>query len=260
MQDVDALKELAWVATDCRDAAEFRAAALVWVERKIGVDAAILLQLDGRKIEGRTGRGPDDAWINGVIDSLDTRYRSDFESIMTSLAGGSFMTGQTTRLERWAALPKRQGLEEDLMFPLGLRIGSGGLITTRGAPNGVLLLARMGRMREFDGGEAGLLSSAVPILSLGLTLHQRRPPPSPHALPPRRRATPRWPLTARERTVIEYVVLGLTSREIGLALGTSPNTIRNQLASIFQKLSVASRAELVAVALREGLIDPLRPT
>jgi DNA-binding CsgD family transcriptional regulator len=261
MPIADALRDLAWAATSCGDAAEFRGAAVAWVDRTIGVDAAILMQLECGRVSGATGVGPERPWIDGVIDGLGTRYRGDFDSIMASLASGSFMAGRTTRLERWAALPNRQGLEEDLMFPLGMRIGSGGLIATRGAPNGVLLLARVGRTREFTPDEAALLHSAAPVMSMGLLFHQRlaqRPAqhrPTPPPLPVEPRGFARGSLTVRERTVVEYVVLGLSSREIGLALGTSPNTIRNQVASIFQKLSVASRAELVAVALREGLVS-----
>jgi PAS domain S-box-containing protein len=59
-------------------------------------------------------------------------------------------------------------------------------------------------------------------------------------------------LTAREREVVEYVVLGLTNAQIAAALDRSPNTIRNQLTSAFRKMSVASRAEAVYAWLRVG--------
>jgi DNA-binding NarL/FixJ family response regulator len=49
-------------------------------------------------------------------------------------------------------------------------------------------------------------------------------------------------------------VLGLQNREIAAALGTSVNTVRKQLVSLFEKLEVASRAELVAVAMRDALV------
>ncbi|MBX7196754.1 MAG: LuxR C-terminal-related transcriptional regulator [Sandaracinaceae bacterium] len=62
------------------------------------------------------------------------------------------------------------------------------------------------------------------------------------------------PLSTREREVVEYVVLGYTNREIGLACGTSPNTVKNQLQSVFRKVGAASRAELVRIAFELSLV------
>ena len=68
-------------------------------------------------------------------------------------------------------------------------------------------------------------------------------------------------LTPREQVVLEYVVIGLTNRQIALALGVSVHTIRNQLASVFHKLVVGSRTELATLALVEGLVAvPARPS
>jgi DNA-binding CsgD family transcriptional regulator len=46
--------------------------------------------------------------------------------------------------------------------------------------------------------------------------------------------------------VARLVALGFTNREIALACGTSPHTVRNQLAAIFRKAEVTTRAELTA--------------
>lgn len=57
-----------------------------------------------------------------------------------------------------------------------------------------------------------------------------------------------WPpaLTASEREVAELVVDGCSNREIGDRRARSARTVANQVASIFQKLGVGSRAELMA--------------
>lgn len=55
-------------------------------------------------------------------------------------------------------------------------------------------------------------------------------------------------LTAREVEIVEFVRRGLTNREIASVLGNRPNTVRNQLVSIFRKFEVASRAELAGLA------------
>lgn len=53
-------------------------------------------------------------------------------------------------------------------------------------------------------------------------------------------------LTAAERDVAERASTGASNRVIARARGTSERTVANQLASIFDKLGVGSRAELAA--------------
>jgi DNA-binding NarL/FixJ family response regulator len=53
--------------------------------------------------------------------------------------------------------------------------------------------------------------------------------------------------------VLDLLQRGYTNREIASALGSSPNTVRNQLSSLFAKVGATTRAELVALSLREGL-------
>jgi DNA-binding NarL/FixJ family response regulator len=52
-------------------------------------------------------------------------------------------------------------------------------------------------------------------------------------------------LTARESQIVDLVVLGLTNGDIGAALGISSNTVKAAMKSIFQKLDISSRVELV---------------
>jgi DNA-binding NarL/FixJ family response regulator len=52
-------------------------------------------------------------------------------------------------------------------------------------------------------------------------------------------------VTRQEQRVVHLVERGLTNAEIAEVLGVSRHTIRNQLASVFTKLEVSRRAELV---------------
>ncbi|MDJ0790082.1 MAG: LuxR C-terminal-related transcriptional regulator [Myxococcota bacterium] len=56
-------------------------------------------------------------------------------------------------------------------------------------------------------------------------------------------------LTRAEREVAELVVSGRSNAEIARLRGTAQNTVANQVASIFRKLSIQSRTELGAGAL-----------
>jgi PAS domain S-box-containing protein len=61
-------------------------------------------------------------------------------------------------------------------------------------------------------------------------------------------------LTAREREVLALLAEGLGTRNLAQRLVISPNTVRNHIQNILQKLNVHSRAEAVAIAIRHGYI------
>ncbi len=52
-------------------------------------------------------------------------------------------------------------------------------------------------------------------------------------------------LTARERQVLELLLRGFSAREISRAEGLRPQTVKNYVTTIYQKLGVADRAELI---------------
>ena len=62
-------------------------------------------------------------------------------------------------------------------------------------------------------------------------------------------------LTPRERQSLNMIVSGRTNAEIAELLGISPKTAEKHRTSLMQKLGVKSAVELMAKALREGLIE-----
>lgn len=62
-------------------------------------------------------------------------------------------------------------------------------------------------------------------------------------------------LSPREREVLELVAAGRENKQIAAELGIAEATVKAYLRGIFEFLEVSSRAEAVAVALREGLIE-----
>ncbi len=62
------------------------------------------------------------------------------------------------------------------------------------------------------------------------------------------------PLTPREREVLTLLADGLGNKVIAARLAISDHTVKAHLAAIFDKLSVGTRAEAVALGLRRGLI------
>lgn len=63
-------------------------------------------------------------------------------------------------------------------------------------------------------------------------------------------------LTDRERQTLNMVVAGKTNKEIAELLNISPKTVDKHRTSLMSKLEVHSVAQLMARALRDGLIDP----
>lgn len=68
-------------------------------------------------------------------------------------------------------------------------------------------------------------------------------------------------LTEREREVLNLLVQGVTSnRELAERLVVTENTVKYHLRNILQKLHAQNRAQVVAFAVRYGMIEPPTPT
>ncbi|MGB3330283.1 MAG: response regulator transcription factor [Thermomicrobiales bacterium] len=67
---------------------------------------------------------------------------------------------------------------------------------------------------------------------------------------------PIQPLTDREREVLELLVRGVTSnRDLADQLYVSPNTVKYHLRNILDKLHLNNRSQVIAYAIRSGLVD-----
>jgi DNA-binding NarL/FixJ family response regulator len=60
-------------------------------------------------------------------------------------------------------------------------------------------------------------------------------------------------LTRREHEVVSLLSEGLQNKQIASRLSISETTVRHHLTSIFDKLGIANRLELVIYAYRQGL-------
>jgi DNA-binding CsgD family transcriptional regulator len=105
---------------------------------------------------------------------------------------------------------------------------------------GALLLGRAGGM--FKTADLSRVRQWLAPLSLGAAAMAW------HTSPMRDQRTPR--VSPREDEVLRLVQLGYTNPEIARALGTSPNTVRNQVSSLLHKIDATTRAELVGLTLR----------
>ena len=58
-------------------------------------------------------------------------------------------------------------------------------------------------------------------------------------------------LSERDRTIMRYILEGLTNREIGAHVHLSEGAVKASLRALFEKLGVRTRAQLVRVALEQ---------
>ncbi|MFZ7092299.1 LuxR C-terminal-related transcriptional regulator [Primorskyibacter sp. 2E233] len=63
-------------------------------------------------------------------------------------------------------------------------------------------------------------------------------------------------LTGREKQILNMILGGHSNKEIAALLGISAKTVDKHRTSMMQKLDVHSVPQLMAYALREGLVDP----
>jgi DNA-binding NarL/FixJ family response regulator len=72
---------------------------------------------------------------------------------------------------------------------------------------------------------------------------------------------PRDTLTNREKTVISYVMQGWRNKEIAQHLSITEQTVKNHLRTVYDKVGVSDRLELVLYAIHQRLeLPPTSPT
>jgi DNA-binding NarL/FixJ family response regulator len=62
-------------------------------------------------------------------------------------------------------------------------------------------------------------------------------------------------LTFREREVLRHVALGLSNRDIAVALSISEETVKTHVGHLLGKLGVENRAQAIVQALKRGLVS-----
>ena len=63
------------------------------------------------------------------------------------------------------------------------------------------------------------------------------------------------PLTRREREIVRLIALGETTPQICEALFLAPDTVRSHVRNAMAKTGAPTRAQLIAIALTEDLLD-----
>jgi DNA-binding NarL/FixJ family response regulator len=70
-----------------------------------------------------------------------------------------------------------------------------------------------------------------------------------------RPSSPEAPLSPREVEILQKIAYGATTKEVADQLGISFHTVKTHLERIFEKLGANDRAQAVAIAIRQGLVQ-----
>jgi DNA-binding CsgD family transcriptional regulator len=113
--------------------------------------------------------------------------------------------------------------------------------------------------------EVGHLVISWPVegRQMGLTATRRAAPDRRHLLvlmpaepgEPTAAREPRGTLSPREREVTRLLAMGNTGEEIARELVLSPETVRTHVRNAMERMGARTRAHLIALALRDGLIE-----
>lgn len=202
----------------------------------IGFDSAAILRADFTK---GLRSWKMDGHVRKLAEEAATRSRTRYAACVRPTIEATQRDGiwLDRCLERPEGRPESSPYLQEILRPAGLRSMLQLCARWKGRPLLRVHLHRFGRQR-FDEHERDLLAAILPTVEavLALNLMEARAPLHYERLTP------------REREVAGCVARGLTNSEAASALGTSPYTVRNQIARIFEKLEIGSRAELAAWA------------
>jgi DNA-binding NarL/FixJ family response regulator len=74
------------------------------------------------------------------------------------------------------------------------------------------------------------------------------------SVPTRTESIPRIYMTSREIEVVQLLVRGQSNAEIAAQMGIQLQTVKNMLSTLYAKLGVSTRLQLVLLALRTGFV------
>lgn len=154
--------------------------------------------------------------------------------------------------DRWAELLGRGTMSEELFrYPLMQSLVARAQAVARGYDEGPARL----RLRDHGGRWVVLHASRLDAsLELGPVVVVVEPAKSAEVAPIIVEA---YGLTARERDVVRGIARGLSTPEIAADLHLSGHTVRDYIKTVFEKVGVNSRGELIATLFAEHYSDAL---
>ena len=184
------------------------------------------------------------AMVSTIADALEIMVRQPFDLVILNLElGGSSALSAIPKLRETASDARvlaLTGVRDSATHQKAVQLGAMGVVLKEDAAE--LLIKAIEKMHV---GEVWL-----DRLSLGNLLWQLTSHASDSVDPERRKIST---LTDREREVITLIAQGLKNKQIADRLFISQTTVTHHLSSIYAKLGVSDRLELVVYAFANKL-------
>lgn len=236
----------------------FRAKVLESVVGEVGADSATLIDppLIHRQLPSartRVGLLGVDARFMALYLAGRDRYERCMQRLLRAMGDGTPIIDSEVY---GSAERRRLAIYAEVLFPQGAQSLLCAIVHHRGRALSQVVLKRHGSGAAFRSRDSRALDRLLPALALADAGFQHCStvwPAGADANPPF--PTTR-PLAAREAEVAALVCKGMRNREIALLIGTSCETVKKQVQSVFAKVGVSNRTELAGLL---GGIEP-RPT
>jgi DNA-binding CsgD family transcriptional regulator len=235
------LASLAEAAESCPDERAFSRFALEGLRKIVGFESGLVTpvphQID--RLVTLDGDGPLMRRLYRKIAADPVRLVGGLRSRTEPFERGGYIDTELFTLAERNRMP----FFSEITRPQGVRSQIAVGLTLRGRPMARLYLCRYDRGRVFQPSELERLRPVFPLLTLAhATVAASKAPEVDLNLSP------------REAQIARYLCEGFRNLNIAALLGTSPNTVRNQISRMYSKLGISSRLELVAL-LRPSLFD-----
>lgn len=179
------------------------------------------------------------AWsYSSVEEALDNYSETDIILLDINLPGLSGIEAIPLFKQRVARqkIVMLTILEDDYHILEAIKNGADGYLLKKASPNKILDAIQ----QVYDGGAA--LTPMVAKQVMAFLKPETGKPPSPSNL------------TVREKEILTLITQGITNELIAAQLFISVQTVRNHIKSIYDKLQVHSRAQVVVKAFKDRLI------
>jgi DNA-binding CsgD family transcriptional regulator len=249
------------LSVECVNPSEYEHARASWLEQHIGFDTLYFGAATPLDVSPIAVTGVASSYVSRCEAQAD-RYWADrvWLNTLAEQHAGVIEDGEVLTVRERDSMP----FYREVVRGLGLSRVAVSVMHMFGRQTRALYLGRTARGTRFSR-VLSVLRDALPILALGAELHEGRTHvhararvatgaqvPDHVAPRPGDEATPSSlsSLTPREREVLLWVARGLTNHEIATVLGTSPRTIKNQVASVLEKTGSINRTQLAVLAAR----------
>lgn len=148
---------------------------------------------------------------------------------------------------------KESSFYRDYLAGYDLGNAAGISIISAGRFMGAVTFYKSERKGDFQDRDLYILEMLLPHLENVLETHQKQEEHEQEEV--QRILRYRYGITKKELDVMRLILKGKSNGEIARSMGTSPNTVKCQVSSIFGKMEVKSRAQLICFLIQNRLLE-----